>query len=356
MRPLFGDSARRMADTCAHVSIIYPPTHPLPSLDPGRQRLTIGLVGFGTFGQFLAARFVAQGNTVLATSRRDYSQAAEALGVRYMRDADDFCEAHPDVVVLCTSILSTETVLSALPLYRLRRSTLIVDVLSVKTFPKRLLLEACPDNFDILCTHPMFGPDSGKNGWGGLTFMYDEVRTNDGPGRRERVGAFLNCFKREGCDMKSMTCEEHDRFAASSQFITHTVGRMLGKLSLESTPVDTRGYQTLLDLVDNTANDSFELYYGLFMYNGNATEELDRLEKAFDGLKKQLFEELHDKLREQLYLDPRDPQHLANASTTTQISDSDSESGAEGGAVGGAANGDAAAEAARRAAAQANER
>lgn len=28
-----------------------------------------------------------------------------------------------------------------------------------------------------------------------------------------------------------------------------------------------RGFKSLLDLVNNTTNDSFELYYGLFMYN-----------------------------------------------------------------------------------------
>ena len=28
-----------------------------------------------------------------------------------------------------------------------------------------------------------------------------------------------------------------------------------------------RGFKSLLDLVDNTTHDSFELYYGLFMYN-----------------------------------------------------------------------------------------
>jgi len=67
--------------------------------------------------------------------------------------------------------------------------------------------------------------------------------------------------------MVEMSCEEHDRHAASTQFITHTVGRVLGQMSPQSTPIDTKGYQSLLNLVDNTNNDSFELYYGLFMYN-----------------------------------------------------------------------------------------
>ena len=67
--------------------------------------------------------------------------------------------------------------------------------------------------------------------------------------------------------MVEMTCEEHDKLAASSQFITHTVGRMLGRMELPDTPINTRGYESLLSLVRNTTNDSFDLYYGLFMYN-----------------------------------------------------------------------------------------
>ena len=67
--------------------------------------------------------------------------------------------------------------------------------------------------------------------------------------------------------MVEMTCEEHDRQAASTQFITHTVGRVLGAMKLESTNINTKGFESLLQLVDNTTNDSFDLYYGLFMYN-----------------------------------------------------------------------------------------
>ena len=36
---------------------------------------------------------------------------------------------------------------------------------------------------DILCTHPMFGPQSGKHGWTGLPFVFERVRLNNA--RRE---------------------------------------------------------------------------------------------------------------------------------------------------------------------------
>jgi arogenate dehydrogenase (NADP+) len=32
--------------------------------------------------------------------------------------------------------------------------------------------------------------------------------------------------------MVEMSCEEHDQMAASTQFITHTVGRMLGAMQV----------------------------------------------------------------------------------------------------------------------------
>lgn len=257
---------------------------------------------------------------MLATSRRDYSSEAAELDVRFFRDADDFAEQHPDVVVLASSILSTRAVLDGLPLQRLRRSTLIVDVLSVKVFPKQLLLARLPESMDILCTHPMFGPESGRGSWAGLRMQYERVRIASSRDSQRRVAAFLevratarvyarspatphthdqgfvaaeamaDCaalpmllgdpavshrdgaplvqvFEKEGCRMVEMSCEEHDRQSANTQFITHTVGRLLGEMRVESTEIDTRGYESLLNLVENTANDSFDLYYGLFMYN-----------------------------------------------------------------------------------------
>ncbi|XP_077241710.1 arogenate dehydrogenase 2, chloroplastic-like [Tasmannia lanceolata] len=264
-------------------------------------KLKIAIIGFGNFGQFLAKTISNQGHTILAYSRSDYSGIARKLGVSYFSDPHDLCEEHPEVILLCTSIISTKSVLKSLPIHRLKRNTLFVDVLSVKEFPKNLFLQMLPREFDILCTHPMFGPESGKNGWKDLPFVFEKVRIGSEGSRAERCERFLSIFEREGCEMKEMSCAEHDRYAAGSQFITHTLGRVLVKFGLESTPINTKGYEKLLDLVENTAGDSYDLYYGLFMYNPNAMEQLERLDMAFDSLKKQLFGQLHDILRKQLF-------------------------------------------------------
>jgi arogenate dehydrogenase (NADP+) len=263
--------------------------------------LKIAIIGFGNFGQFLAKTLVRQGHTVLAHSRSDHSHTAKTLGVSFYSDPHDLCEEHPEVILLCTSIISTQRVLSSFPLQRLKRSTLFVDVLSVKEFPRDLLLHLLPADFDLICSHPMFGPQSAGHSWSGRFFVYEKVRIGDEESRISRCDKFLNVFAREGCEMVEMSCAEHDKHAAGSQFITHTVGRVLEMLSLESTPINTKGYETLLDLVENTAEDSFDLYYGLFMYNKSAMQMLERLDLAFEALRNELFGRLHHVVRKQFF-------------------------------------------------------
>ena len=70
---------------------------------------------------------------------------------------------------------------------------------------------------------------------------------------------------------------------------------------MQDTTINTKGYESLLALVENTRNDSFELFYGLFMYNVNATDELEKMEIAFDEVKKELFGRMHNVVRQQLF-------------------------------------------------------
>lgn len=76
---------------------------------------------------------------------------------------------------------------------------------------------------------------------------------------------------------------------------------MLGTMELAETTISTKGFESLRSLVDNTYNDSFELYYGLFMYNKNATTELSRLEFAFAKVKSELFDRLHERIRNDVF-------------------------------------------------------
>ncbi|PSS34434.1 Arogenate dehydrogenase [Actinidia chinensis var. chinensis] len=254
--------------------------------------LKIGIIGFGPFGQFLSKTMVKQGHTITATSRSDHSHLSTDLGVSFYRDMDEFFEADNDVIMLCNSILSLSQVVKSMPFHLLKHPTLFVDVLSVKEHPKQLLLEVLPQESDLLCTHPMFGPESGKDGWKDLNFMYDRVRIRD-----EAVcSSFLQIFGSEGCKMLEMTCEEHDKMAARSQFLTHTIGRALSEMNIESTPIDTKTFQTLVNLKESTMRDSFDLFSGLFIHNKFAQQELKNLEAALDKVKQKLLDRTNKEL------------------------------------------------------------
>lgn len=302
--------------------------------------LSIGVVGFGRFGQFIAKTFGQHGR-VVATSRSDYTDLANAMGVKYipLSDPEAFLDENLDVIVLATSIVSFEgTVKNLVPHLHnairknnLERGPLIVDVLSVKDYPRQILLDQLPVECDILCTHPMFGPDSGKNGWHGLTFVYERTRIDgvvldqsetkaigsnsdafveEGSGKihsfhenseshiegKDRIERFLSIWEEEGCKMVPLSCKDHDLFAANSQFITHLMGRILGAQGLEPTPIDTKGFDSVLQVVDSTTADSFDLFYGLYKYNKNSLDTILKLKASMDDVVLKLKEmELNDK-------------------------------------------------------------
>ena len=319
--------------------------------------LTIGVIGFGRFGQFIARTFAAHGRVVV-TSRSDYTDIANGMGVKYvpLTDPESFLAEDLDVIVVAVSILSFEGTVRALAphlaAYLERRQQggegghgpLVVDVLSVKEHPRTVLIDLLPPECDILCTHPMFGPDSGKNGWSGLTFVYERTRIDGvlldqdaeaeaaaaaavgspppspssafveaGSGKRHDVGGttmahvegmdrmerFLSIWEEEGCRMVPMSCSAHDSFAANSQFITHLMGRILGSQGLKRTPIDTKGFESVLKLVGTTTADSFDLFYGLYKYNKNSLGTIHNLQASLQNVVNRLQEMEEEEEQEQ---------------------------------------------------------
>ncbi|XP_031373875.1 arogenate dehydrogenase 1, chloroplastic-like [Punica granatum] len=252
--------------------------------------LRIGIIGFGPFAQFLSKTITKQRHQLQATSRTDHSQLCARMGITFFSDVGEFLESGNDVIMISTSILSLSEVLKTIPFHRLRRPTLFVDVLSVKEYPRASLLQVVPEDSDILCTHPMFGPESGKDGWEGLNFMYERVRVRD----HETCSSFLQIFEKEGCRMLEMSCEKHDKLAARSQFIAHTIGRVLAEMDVDSTDIDTKGFESLVQLKRGTERDSFDLFSGLFIHNRFAKQELENLGLTFGKIKERLLQRMEE--------------------------------------------------------------
>lgn len=108
------------------------------------------------------------------------SGIAKEIGAEFypLYDITSLLKLNLDVILFSVSIISFEEVIRSIP-KELLKNKLIVDVLSVKLHAKEIMLQYLSNDCDILCTHPMFGPESGKYSWAGLPFLYDKVRIND---------------------------------------------------------------------------------------------------------------------------------------------------------------------------------
>ena len=98
--------------------------------------------------------------------------------------------------------------------------------------------------------------------------------------------------------MVPMSCKAHDEYAANSQFITHLMGRILGNQGLSKTPIDTKGFESVLKLIDSTTADSFDLFYGLYKHNHNSRDTIIQLKQAMDDVVENL-KQVEDEEKEQ---------------------------------------------------------
>jgi len=217
--------------------------------------MTVGVYGLGRFGAFWA-ELLSHHFPVTAWSRNP--ERPVPAGVRRVDLAELF---QADIVWLCPAISSMAEVLDEIaPL--VRPGQVIADTCSVKIVPAELMVAKLPAHARLLATHPMFGPDSAKAGLAGLPVVLHDLRNG-----AEALAFWSKTFTDLGMAVLLLTPEDHDRAAAYTQGVTHYLGRVLDDMGLKGHPIATRGYQRLLDLVQQTCNDPFQLFLDMQHYN-----------------------------------------------------------------------------------------
>lgn len=250
-----------------------------------KSKLKVGIIGFGRFGQFIGKEMVDYNFDVYATNRTDYSKVADKMNITFLKK-EDFEKEIYDITIFATSILSFENILKSYS-NEFLRNTIIVDVLSVKEYPMEVISNYMNNDYNLLLTHPMFGPDSAKYNWNNKNFVYYIDMIDDK--FKDRCNIFLDFWKNKGCCMIEMTPHEHDMKTANSQFLTHFIGRLLELCECNNTNVDTDGYKSLLQIMDHTMNDSWDLFYALSKYNKKSIDTINRLKYQLDNLENKLI-------------------------------------------------------------------
>lgn len=221
----------------------------------------LGIVGFGSFGRFMCAHLRPHFEVVVC-DRQPYAEAAAAIGVRWAPLAE---VVRCDVVVLAVPVQNLEEVLRvATP--HLRPGALLLDVSSVKVRPLELLEEWVPSAVEVVGTHPMFGPQSGRDGISGLKIVLCPLRCRRLPSLRRFLSDVL------GLEVHEMTPQRHDEEMAYIQGLTHWVAKALREVRVPDLDLATVAYRHLLSIEEILGDDSWELFVTIEGENPFAAE------------------------------------------------------------------------------------
>tara|TARA_B100000029_G_scaffold516539_1_gene630674 strand:+ start:4951 stop:5694 length:744 start_codon:yes stop_codon:yes gene_type:complete len=235
---------------------------------------SVGLIGFGRFGKILAD----------ILQKGFFIKAYDINNVSTIRSVK-MCELE--------EVLSEKTIFVSVPIRqfknvinniapRLKAGQIIIDVCSVKKYPVDIMIKSLDKTIGIIATHPLFGPDSIRSN-NRLKMMMNNTRDIN-----SNYTLWKEFFKNQGIEILEMSPDEHDCLAASTQGITHFLGRILREYGIKKTTLDTQGFRDLIDLVDQTCNDSWELFTDLQHYNPYTKNMVQVFKEAFISIDERL--------------------------------------------------------------------
>jgi len=227
----------------------------------------IAIVGYGRFGKILHRLF-----------RDDFE-----VGIFHHDSDPKKIFAFANTIFYCVPIESFEGIIKKHRAYVNKH--LLIDTLSVKEHPKKIFAKYLRNtNGRSLLTHPLFGPDSSKDGFARLPIVLDKNTATD-----DEYLFWKSYFADKGLIVVEISATEHDKLAAQSQGLTHFIGRLLEQMKIHPSPIDTMGTKKLFEVMQQTCNDSWQLFENLQTYNPYTKKMRIQLGSAYEKLYEKLL-------------------------------------------------------------------
>lgn len=207
----------------------------------------IGLLGYGRFGQ-LVYRHLPSAHVVGVFD----SDPAKLTGLPRAAPMEQVVTAK--FIILATPISAIDSVCQRIA-PSLNAGQVVIDTCSVKQYPVDRMLSRLPGRVQILGTHPLFGPDSGRNGIDGMKIAVCPVRIEN-----ENYDCIRHYLRGLGLSIIETTPQEHDRRLARTQAIFHLISQALKELNWRGQQLSTPGPAAFYRLAESVQNDTAELF------------------------------------------------------------------------------------------------
>lgn len=223
-------------------------------------RITI-LGGAGGMGRFFCRFFASKGWEVLLVDIDARApQVATELGVGYESSALRAVK-ESDGVLVSVPVSATVEVIQSIA-RSLKPGSFLMDIASVKRAPVEAMKSSASAEVEVIGAHPLFGPTA--RSLEGQTVILTPV------GRGKWFQKLQEMFESAGARCPVMTPEEHDRWMAVIQGLTHFVQLSLG-LTLRRLGFDVEkarefmspSYEVTMDLVGRLLAQNPRLYFAI---------------------------------------------------------------------------------------------
>ncbi|WP_082610147.1 prephenate dehydrogenase [Bosea sp. Root381] len=227
---------------------------------------SIGLMGFGAFGRLMAHHLQPHLPVMVFDPQQPALPDPTGCGLVPGTIAEvGAC----DIVILAVPVDAMSDAIEALRPH-LRAGAIVLDVGSVKIEPARRLLAGLPDHVEIIGSHPLFGPQSARNGIAGLKIALCPVRSESAG----RIGAFLR--SRLKLDVILTTPDAHDREMAMVQGLTHLVAKILVGMGPLPRRMTTRSFELLMQATEMVRHDAPSVFHAIERANPHARAVRER--------------------------------------------------------------------------------
>ncbi|NVO56892.1 prephenate dehydrogenase [Rhodobacteraceae bacterium B1Z28] len=241
---------------------------------------SVGIIGFGAFGQLIAKHLNQKFKLLAYDPSPHLGEDVSKLGVT-LASLDQAAKC--DVIVIASPVSSFESVVKSISAI-CRPGAIIVDVGSVKVEPSEIMDRFLPEYVSIVATHPLFGPQSARNGIRGLKIAVCPIRGY----HYSLVAAFLRKYL--GLHVIMTTPDQHDRDAATVQGITHLIAKVLLRMGPLPSRMTTKSFDLISEAISMVQHDAPEVFEAIENANPYAKEVRQR----FFGLAFELSSILED--------------------------------------------------------------